>query len=66
MTLTEKMLRYRAKHRISQSELAELCGVSLQTIYTIETGQQTPKKTTELQILMVVEGEADESEHKQD
>ena len=55
MSLAEKMLVFRAKHRISQVELAKMCGLSMQTISAIETEQQTPRKTTEMQILEVIE-----------
>ena len=57
MTLSEEMLSYRAKHRISQSELAERCGLSTQTVCSVETGQQTPSKITELKIRMVINEE---------
>lgn len=57
MTLVEEMVRYRAKERISQSELAKRCGVSLQTINSVETGQQEPSRVTEQKIRLVVEGE---------
>lgn len=59
MTLIEKMVVYRAKERISQGELAKRCGVSLQTINSIETGQQEPSRVTEQKIRLVVEGEQD-------
>lgn len=55
MELTELMVRYRAKHRISQEGLARLCGVSLQTINSVENGLQKPSKVTEQKIRMVVE-----------
>ena len=59
MELGELMVRYRAKERISQSELARRCGVSLQTINSVENGIQTPSKVTETKIRLVVEGEMD-------
>lgn len=55
MTLAEKMLTYRAKHRMTQPEFAKKCGLSTQTVCSIETGQQTPSRITELKILLVVE-----------
>lgn len=55
--LKEMMIRYRAKERITQSELAKRCGVSLQTINSVENGNQTPSKVTEQKIRLVVEGE---------
>lgn len=54
MTLGERMIKYRAVQRISQSKLAEQCGVSLQTICSIETGQQNPSKVTEQKIKLVI------------
>lgn len=57
MTLREEMIRYRAKERISQGELAKRCGVSLQTINSVENGLQTPSRVTEMKIRMIVEGE---------
>lgn len=57
--LREKMLRYRAKHRISQTELAERCGLSFTTINLVESGKQKPIALTREKILLVV-GKEDE------
>ncbi len=57
MTLPEEMVRYRAKERISQTELAKRCGVSLQTINSIENGTQDPSRVTEQKIRLVIEEE---------
>lgn len=57
MTLQEKMILYRAKHNISQTELAERCGVTLQTINSIENGKQKPSKLTLTKIKNIVEEE---------
>lgn len=54
MKLSERMVRYRAKERISQSELARRCGVSLQTINSVENELQTPSKVTEAKIELVI------------
>ncbi len=56
MTLQELMILYRGKERITQRELAERCGVSLQTINYVENGLQNPSKLTEQKIRLVVEG----------
>ena len=56
-TLQEEMILYRAKHNISQTELAERCGVTLQTINSIENGKQNPSKLTLAKIKNVVENE---------
>ena len=54
MTLQERMIQYRAKHDISQRELAEKVGVSVQTINSVENGTQTPAKVTQAKIELVV------------
>lgn len=66
MTLGEKIIRFRAKHRLSQVEFAEMCDISIQTLSAIENEKQAPWKTTELKILMAMEDADNESEHKQD
>ena len=62
MTLAEKMVRYRAIKRISQEELARRCGVSLQTINSIENEIQTPSRVTRTKILLVVDEEEKDGE----
>lgn len=57
MTLEEKMIMYRARERITQTELARRCGLSLQTINNVENGLQKPSKTTLLKILFVVDSD---------
>ena len=54
-TLPERMIEYRARERISQSELARRCGVSLQTINSIENETQEPSKVTEVKIKLVID-----------
>lgn len=49
-TFAEKILEYRARHNISAREFAKMCKLSLQTIYSIENGIQTPSKITRLKI----------------
>lgn len=63
MTLQEKMVLYRARERISQTELAERCGLTLQTINSIENGKQSPSKTTLVKIMDVIEGFGKEKEN---
>lgn len=58
--LSDKMVVYRALHRISQRELAKLCGVSVQTICSVETGQQSPSRITETKIRLIVDKEEEE------
>lgn len=57
MTLGEKIIKYRAKHNLTQAEFAQKAGVSTQTIYLIESDLQNPKKITIAKIELVLEGE---------
>jgi len=54
MTLQERMVEYRAKERISQTELADRCGVSYQTINSVENGTQEPSKVTQAKIELII------------
>lgn len=54
MTLQERMLNYRAKERISQTELAERCGISYQTVNSVENGTQEPTNVTRAKIELVI------------
>lgn len=54
MTLSERMIQYRARERINQRELANRCGLSLQTVNGIETGVQTPSRVTKVKIELVI------------
>jgi len=54
MTLQDRMVEYRAKERISQKELASRCGVSVQTINSVENGSQDPSKRTVAMIELVI------------
>lgn len=56
MKLSERMVRYRARERITQRQLAERCGVTLQTINSIENEIQSPSKVTRAKIELVIEG----------
>lgn len=53
--LATRMIEYRAKERISQRELADRVGVSLQTINSIENGLQEPSRVTRAKIDLVIE-----------
>ena len=55
--LADKMVLYRARHNLNQEKLAQLCGLSLQTINSVEKGTQKPSRLTEQKIRLVVEGE---------
>lgn len=58
MTLQDRMIEYRAKERITQSELAERCGLSYQTLNSIEQGKKDPSKVTRAKIELVIGKEA--------
>ena len=59
MTLAERMARYRSKELITQSELSKRCGVSLQTIYSIEKGLQEPSLLTNAKIERIIGEDTD-------
>ena len=51
MTQLENRIRvYRAEHRLSQSDLADIIGVSRKTISTIEVGRFVPSTVIALKI----------------
>ena len=54
MTLQERMIEYRAKERITQADLAERVGVTIQTINSVENGKQDPSKITVAKIELVI------------
>lgn len=54
MTLAERMVLYRAKEGISQGELAKRCGLSTQTVNSIENDTQSPSKVTVVKIELVI------------
>ena len=53
--LSKKILRYRAKHNLSAEKFAELCKLTLPTVYNIENCKQSPSKMTLQKILNVIE-----------
>ena len=59
MTLSERMIQYRAKERINQQILADRCGLSKQTIYSIENEMQEPSKVTQAKIELIIGKEQD-------
>lgn len=54
MTLAEKMIDYRAKHKISSMELAKRIGLTQTTVLRIENGKKC-RAVTEKRILNVIE-----------
>lgn len=62
MTLAEEMVRYRAAHKLSQGDLAKLCGINVMTVSHVERGLQIPTPLTEAKIRLVID--ADKQEEK--
>lgn len=60
MALSEEMIRYRARHNLSQAKFGELCGVSVMTINFVERGLQTPSARTEAKIRIILDAEKEE------
>ena len=54
--ISDEMIVYRAKHRLSQTDLAKLCGLSTQTVNSVENGIQTPSRLTIEKIKLVIYG----------
>lgn len=52
--LQRLMIVYRAKHNLTQKELADLCSVTLQTICRVENCDKLPSKVTIQKILNIV------------
>lgn len=47
----EKIISYRAKHNLSGKEFAEMCKITVQTLYNVENGIQSPSKLTVRKII---------------
>ncbi len=56
MTLQEKMVMFRAKENLTQKQLAERVGISVQTINGIENETQMPSRLTQAKIELVING----------
>lgn len=54
MTLQDRMIEYRAKERLTQAEMAAKCGISTQTLCSVENGTQEPGKLTKAKIELVI------------
>lgn len=54
--LSEKMVEYRAKHNLTQKQLAELCGLTAQTIVKAEQGKPLTRLTEKKIELKIKEG----------
>lgn len=53
--ISDEMIKYRAKERINQQELADRCGLSKQTICSIENNLQEPSRITLEKIKLVID-----------
>lgn len=53
--LQRKMVVFRAKHNITQKELAQMCSLTEQTINAVERGTNKPSRITVQKILNVIE-----------
>ena len=58
--LANRMIEYRAKHRVTQKALGAMCGITTQTVNYIESGRQTPSKVTKAKIELVIGKEQSE------
>lgn len=54
--LSEKMVEYRAKHNLTQKRLAELCGITVQTVVKAEQGKPLTRLTAKKIELIIKEG----------
>lgn len=59
MSLQSEMLDFRARRNLSQEKSAILAGITKQTWYSVEKGQQTPSRLTERKIRNVIGKEED-------
>ena len=55
MELKDEILKYRAKHNLSLRDMAKKCGISTQTLCSVENGIQNPSKLTEGKIRILLE-----------
>ena len=61
MSLKDRIIRYRAKHNVSQKEFAEMCQVDVMTINKIETEKSTnPTQLTKAKIEMILRKDEEE------
>lgn len=60
-SLKDRILRYRARHNMSQEDFANLAQVNVMTINTIETGKRKPTQLTEAKIEMVLRKDVEEN-----
>ena len=46
MNISDRIIEYRKRHRMNQREFAERAGIALQTVSSIEKGDQKPQAVT--------------------
>lgn len=51
LSLCEKIIEYRARHNLTQRDLAQRIGVSVCTITNVETGRRGPNKIVRIKLL---------------
>lgn len=61
--LSDKIFMYRARHRLSQKEMAKRCGISLSTLCAVEKRDEEPSNRTLIRIMDVLDGKNDECQH---
>lgn len=50
MTIGDRMLQYRARHNLSQTELGALIGEGISTIFRAESGKYRTHKANEIRL----------------
>lgn len=50
MELSKQLLEFRAKHNLTQAQLAKIVGVATNTIFRYENEKNRPHKVKEIQI----------------
>lgn len=50
LNLGERMLEYRAKHKLTQKQLAKLLGENSNTVFKFESGKTKPHKVNEVRV----------------
>lgn len=53
--LSERIIKYRAKHNLSTVKFAELCNLTFPTVCNIQNCKQMPSKITLQKILNIIE-----------
>lgn len=60
MKLSERIFEYRVTHNLSQTEFAELCKITRQSVYNYEHGIVKPSTLTYRKILKVIKGDEED------